>query len=293
MTNHSQSDHKSIQLQNYLLFTQYLQSVGFKSSDTLLTLLDQLGNLEEISMRKEIKLWSTMAALYFLCVVAMAVWQNKLISHIFLAKFVASFLASLVKLLSHFTPNEQILITFKFIRKILIATEQLITLILFFELYLAICKMEKRKYRLTLFLKKIGMLSIVGIVYASLFTGVEHYHHKIMSTYIWIDDICLSAFVAIPLIFYFIKVMLTLIKNGKFRKDTLLKNHFPIHLMITLFLIQISKLIIFSINFHLQQYELENRKECTGNLKKDHDHFPCILEQANLFWESVFSQIAL
>ena len=226
-----------------------------------------------------------MVALYSLCVVAMVVWRNKLISHIFLAKFMASLLASLGKLLSAFFTKgisrdaKVYRMTFRFIRSSMIAIEQLMTLILFLELYLAICKMERREYKLATLLKKIGLLSIVGIAYASLFSGLEIFHFKVSTR--WIDDICLSALLAIPLIFCFVKVMMTLIENGKFKTDTLVKNHFIIHLMIMLFLIHILKIVSFSIIFYLENYKYHEKK-CRGN--------PCFIETLNLFLDSDFKQ---
>ena len=253
-------------------------------------------NLDEISMWKEIKLWSTMVALYSLCVVAMVVWRNKLISHIFLAKFMASLLASLGKLLSQFFTKDisrdyiVYWMTFRFIRSSMIAIEQLMTLILFLELYLAICKMERREYKLATLLKKIGLLSIVGIAYASLFSGLEIFHFKVSTR--WIDDICLSALLAIPLIFCFVKVMMTLIENGKFKTDTLVKNHFIIHLMIMLFLIHIWKIISFSIIFYLENYKSmeRNGKKCRGNITTDYVQLPCFFKTINLFLDSGFKQ---
>ena len=150
--------------------------------------------------------------------------------------------------------------------------------------------MERREYKFSSLLNKIGLASIIGAVYASIFTELQLYHSKAMSTYIWIDDICLSALLAIPLIFYFVKVMMTLIENGKFSKNILMKNHFIIYLMIVMFVTQISKHISFTMNFHFydEYTKIKKQNECTRDFDKDQEHFQCVVKKANFYWDSTF-----
>ena len=253
---------------------------------SLLALMEEIVDLKESVKQKQIILWTVMVAIYFIYVNAMLFWQNKLISHIFMAKFFASLLASLVKLLNHFVTKKVFWIMFTFIENSMIVIEQFITLILFFELYMVICKMERREYKLNVLLKKIGLACIVGSIYGSLFTGVELHYAKYKSSYVWIDDICLSALIMIPLNFCFVKVMITLVKNGKFNKQTLVKNHFIIHLMIVLFLVQISKLVSFTMNFYFEHDIVIN--ECEGNINTS--VHACIIETAKLIWGSMMKE---
>ena len=45
---------------------------------------------------------------------------------------------------------------------------------------------------------------------------------------------------------------MTLTIDLKFKKDTLLKNHFVIHLMVVIFLTQLSKIIVVAVSFYAQ-----------------------------------------
>ena len=69
----------------------------------------------------------------------------------------------------------------------------------------------------------------------------------------------------IPLFIFFAKVLMMLVQNDKFKKESLMKNHLVIHLMIVLFLTQISKLVTFILVFHFVRLRTENY-DCVKNL---------------------------
>ena len=243
--------------------------------------MNQFSDLEGEAHQKEIIFWSTLSALYFIFAILMIAWQNKLTSDIFAAKFCALFLASLLKLSTQFTSNRNVQLVLIFFGSCSTVFEQFVVFILFHELYLAICKMEKREYAFKAILRKIGVACIASTVHASIFLGIKHYYkNRFLGA---IEEICLSFLVLIALIICFVNVMMTLVENGKSRKSTLAKKHLIIHLMIVLLLTQISKLITLAIPLSNQKMNDKRALECPSDMetgKKEN----CVLEVANLMF---------
>ena len=225
-------------------------------TDKILIAFEHLAAAGKEAHRNKIIIWSTLAAFYFICGVFMIVWQNKLISNIFLAKFCALLLANLLSLGEEFIPKCVTvdwcktyisgLAVVRLSRNCALVTEQLLAFILFHEIYLVVCKMERRKYSNRSLFKKIGLSILVGLVYGNIFEAVFQFEDFYVSKNSFIDDICLSSIILILLLICFVKVMIALIHNQEIEKRTFARNNLIIHMMIVLLITQISKIIAFA-----------------------------------------------
>ena len=252
--------------------------------DVLVEMLEERMKDLGRSIHKQIVIMqSVLVSFYIIGSMFMIVWQNKLISHIFLVKFLVICLQSALKLVQEtvkiFVPNNVNLgpsvdihhIPYTGFIHYFIASlnmiEQLMGCILMFELYAAICKIELREYEITKILKKVGLVSLAAACYVGLAKALERFIIMSMQlrSYRNIDDICISILITIFQMICFAKVMWTLIKNGKFNGHALLKNHYVIHLMIVLICTQTSKMISTAIFFHAEWIEVQMLKDCIDN----------------------------
>ena len=179
-----------------------------------------------------------MALFYFMAIVLMAIWRNKLISHVFLLKSTALFLGLLIDAAyasRQLVPwHMSVAITVPYLKSSFYTAELFLTPILFQELYVSICRLEIREYSVLRLLKKVSVATIVAIVWACLFESVINYFPAYSDQFI--DKICLNVCLAVPLLYFYIRISITLLQSGHFRKESFIKNSFVINLMTVLLL---------------------------------------------------------
>ena len=141
--------------------------------------------------------------------------------------------------------NTKIENVFEYVTLSLDIVEQVMSCILFHEMYQAICKLRLKKFLVKELLKQMFAVAFLAASIVCMIKGalayfkVDYLYQKAR-----IEDVILSSLITAFLLNCLVKVMKKLISNGKFQKDSLVKSHFVIHLTIVIFLTQLSKLIV-------------------------------------------------
>ena len=195
-------------------------------------------------------------ATYAFCFVFMAVARKKALSHSLMIKSSIMMLVLAMDISQPYFYSDEENERFAsyrdklivIIRDYLLSYEEAVSILLLGEMYLCVCKMETRKYSVGWFLLKAVVLFVICFVWTigfqlasgntDLDTGLL-IHHR----FAW-ADIPWSFIVTISLSFLGLKMIISLVKSGKFRDKFRGNDFFLIGLLIITMASQVGKLCL-------------------------------------------------
>ena len=197
----------------------------------------------------------TLLALSLLSLVAMILWDKKLVSHTLIVKSLVSICSAssylghrlLAFLIQFLSPRWSIV--YEILQVVFLILDQLLSLILIHELFLCIVVMERREYKVTRLIIKVAVAALVATAYAGPTLGPLSLIEDPM-TVMSIDmaaRIIPSALLLFGITYCFVRIMITLINAQQFRGSAS-KDAFVFGLVSTIFVGQATKLILITIS---------------------------------------------
>ena len=188
----------------------------------------------------------------------MAIWNNKVVSHTYMIKSVVLIvkISLNVAFINSFKQHEAV---YNMIEDGLLTFEEVIGILLFYELYCCICIMKARTYDVRWLLLKAFCLLIFSLAWMSLFTYLD------LSTknfWVQVRKPLWSGVISLLVLFFVIKILISLLNGWNFREKVRDYNFFLIGLILIAVTSQIAKLSVHISKFVIQLKAHQAKNYC-------------------------------
>ena len=198
---------------------------------------------------------------YTVCFLLMAIWRNKAISHSYMFKSMIVIVK--VALGIREMHYEQTPMLFEAMEDGIITFEETLAVLLFHELYCCICKMKKRVYKVHWLLLKAFVLLLFAVGWMHLFSYVDF---MLNTNWAKLRRIIWSSVMTLLLLFFVVKIVITLLGGWNFRERLTSNNFFLVGLIAVTVASQLTSLSVHISQFVIKKNAYDMKLQCGENI---------------------------